>query len=673
MDAALLDKLEQLREKIRLYNEYYYGQDNPLVPDSEYDRCFNELQELESQYPAATNADSPTLHVGASTKSAFMPVPHLEPMRSLSNVFSTEELTAFVQRTADKLALNPDELMFVCEPKMDGLAVNLIYKRGILTQASTRGDGETGEDITHNIKTLKDVPVRLDAGKVPETLEVRGEVYCPLEGFIAWNERARSNGEKIFANPRNAAAGSLRQLDAKVTARRPLALFCYGLGACDSSYRPSGQWGLLCWLRELGFPVAEQSKRALGLSGCMAYFKEMQALRSKLPFEIDGVVYKVDDQSQQDLLGFVARAPRFACAHKFPAVEEMTSVLSVDFQVGRTGALTPVARLNPVHVGGVVVSNATLHNMDEIERKDIRIGDFVVVRRAGDVIPEVVSVVMERRSAQTQLIVMPVVCPVCGSEVLRLPGEAVTRCTAGLFCKAQLKRSVWHFASRKAMSIDGLGSQLIDQLVDFGILKDVSDLYTLTVNELAGLPRMGVKSAENLLEAIEKSKKTTFARFLYALGIHNIGESSARVLAHACSDLDELSTVSVTELMQLDDIGPVGAESIVHFFSQKHHHDVLRALLSRGVYWPVVQNLSQIFHDTVFKDKTVVLTGTLNTMGRTQATQRLLDVGARVSGSVSSKTDYVVAGELAGSKQTQALALGVKVLSEAEFLSLLEG
>ena len=673
MDAVVLQKITKLRNQLDEYNEYYYGQDNPLVPDAEYDRCFKELQELERLYPESIQEDSPTLHVGASTKSAFMPVPHILPMRSLNNVFTVAELTAFIQRNAEKLAVDPLGLMFVCEPKLDGLAVNLIYEQGILVRAATRGDGETGEDITHNIKTLAEVPLRLDAHAVPDILEVRGEVYCPLAGFLAWNEQASASGDKIFANPRNAAAGSLRQLDAKITARRPLALFCYGLGACDSAYRPANQWSLLAWLRTLGFPVAEQSKHAVGLNGCLAYFQEMQACRAALPFEIDGVVYKIDDQAQQDLLGFVARAPRFACAHKFPAVEEMTQLLSVDFQVGRTGALTPVARLQPVHVGGVVVSNATLHNMDEIERKDIRIGDMVVVRRAGDVIPEVVSVVMERRLASNQLISSPVECPVCGSEVLRLPGEAATRCTAGLFCSAQLKRSVWHFSSRKAMAIDGLGAQLIDQLVDFGLIHNVSDLYALTRATLETLPRMGKKSADNLIVAINKSKNTTFARFLYSLGIHHIGESSARVLAHAFHSLDELQTAGVDALMQLDDIGPIGAESIVHFFSQAHHHVVLQALIAHGVHWPVVHAISTDVRSTAFKDKTIVLTGTLEAMTRSEATQVLLDIGARVSGSVSAKTDYVIAGHAAGRKQTQALALGVNVLSEADFISLLQG
>lgn len=666
-----LKEMDALRAKIRRYDEHYYGLDAPLVPDAEYDRCFQALLALERQFPDDVTSDSPTLRVGSSEGTVFSAVTHHEPMRSLNNVFSSEALQAFMKRIAEKLGIDETTLMFVCEPKLDGLAVNLTYEHGRLITAATRGDGETGENITANIKTIANVPTHLVGEQVPALLEVRGEVFMPLAEFSALNERARLLDEKTFANPRNAAAGSLRQLDAAVTARRGLALLCYGVGTCEGIDKPTSQWEALKWLRGLGFPVSTDCERVMGLQGCLAYFNTMQARRNTLSFEIDGVVYKLDEASQQEKMGFVARAPRFACAHKFPALEEITTLLAVDFQVGRTGALTPVARLKPVRVGGVTVSNATLHNMDEIRRKDIHIGDVVTVRRAGDVIPEVVSVVLEQRPANIQRIEAPSVCPVCGAEAFHAADEAVARCTGGLFCKAQLKRSVWHFASRKAMFIDGLGRTLIDQLVDLSLLQDVADLYGLNQKTLEGLPRMGPKSAEKVLKALQKSKSTTFGRFLYALGIREIGETSARVLATHFSDLDALQSASMDELMALRDIGPVGAASIVHFFAQPHHHDVLKKLLAYGVHWPQEERMVST-KASVFHGKTVVLTGTLANMGREDAKARLLAQGARVSGSVSVKTDYVVAGAEAGRKLTQALQFGVTVLSEDDFLRLLK-
>lgn len=667
---AVSDEIHALRARIRRYDHHYYGWDEPLVPDAEYDRCFKALQDLESRFPHWITPDSPTQRVGAPLASALEPVEHGLPMLSLSNVFSPEELQAFLHRISEKLSLDADRLIFTAEPKLDGLAVNLTYENGILIQAATRGDGAVGENITNNIKTIAAVPLVLMTDNPPARIEVRGEVYMPKAGFEAFNAAARLRDEKTFANPRNAAAGSLRQLNPAITAKRPLAIYCYGIGMCDGMELPDSHMQQLELLRQFGFRVSAESQLVTGLAGCQAYYESMQRRRQSLPFEIDGVVYKVDSCALQQILGFVARAPRFACAHKFPAAEEMTTLLGVDFQVGRTGALTPVARLKPVSVAGVTVSNATLHNMDEIARKDIRIGDVVIIRRAGDVIPEVVSVVSEKRPETTQAIDLPVHCPVCGADVVREEDEAVARCTGGLFCKAQLKRMVWHFASRKAMAIDGLGSGLIDQLVDFGLLSDVSDLYGLTRDTLAGLPRMGKKSAENLRRALENSKKTTFHRFIYALGIREIGESSARVLATHFLDLPSLQAASTEQLMALNDIGPVGAAYVTHFFAQPHNVDVVNKLLTYGVHWPVQQTaVADVDHP--FYKKTVVLTGTLVSMGREEAKAALLARGAKVSGSVSLKTDYVVAGSEAGAKLKNALALGVRVLTEEAFVSLL--
>ena len=628
------------------------------------------MQKLEEQYPDLITPDSPTQRVGTTPASALKPIAHRQPMLSLSNVFSSEELEAFFHRICEKLGCVEADLFLTCEPKLDGLAVNLTYEHGQLIHAATRGDGAVGEDITNNIKTIAAVPLKLMLNNPPAIIEVRGEVYMPKAGFEAFNAQARLADEKTFANPRNAAAGSLRQLNPAITAKRPLAIYCYGVGVCEGLDLPDSHFQQLELLRDFGFRVSRESQLVQGLAGCLAYYDSMQLRRDSLPFEIDGVVYKVDSRALQDRLGFVSRAPRFACAHKFPASEQMTTLLDVDFQVGRTGALTPVARLKPVAVAGVVVSNATLHNMDEIARKDIRIGDVVIIRRAGDVIPEVVSVVLEQRPEQTTLIQLPKQCPVCAADVIREEGEAVARCTGGLFCKAQLKRMVWHFASRKAMAIDGLGQVLIDQLVDFDLIRDVSDLYTLSVPVLASLPRMGKKSAENLIQAFETSKKTTFQRFIYALGIREIGEASARILAMHFHDLEALKAANLEQLMALKDIGPVGAAYVVHFFAQKHNLDVVHQLQARGVHW-VVEETVPTDTQHVFYDKAVVLTGGLVTMSRDEAKAALLAVGARVVGSVSAKTDYVVAGSDAGSKLSKATELGIRVLTEDEFLKLL--
>ena len=669
-ENTVLNQINALRERIRLYDKHYYVQDEPMVPDAEYDRCFKQLQDLEAQYPQYITSDSPTQRVGVTPVSALTPIEHRLPMLSLGNVFSSEELQGFLKRVTDKLGCDEHDLRFTCEPKLDGLAVNLTYENGVLIHAATRGDGALGEDVTNNIKTIAAIPLKLMTDKPPALIEVRGEVYMPKAGFEAFNAAARLQDEKTFANPRNAAAGSLRQLNPAITAKRPLAIYCYGIGASEGIDLPDSHMQQLELLRSLGFRVSSESKLVKGLAGCQAYYDAMALRRPSLPFEIDGVVYKVDSRALQQTLGFVARAPRFACAHKFPAVEQMTTLLDVDFQVGRTGALTPVARLQPVSVAGVTVSNATLHNMDEIERKDIRIGDVVIIRRAGDVIPEVVSVVMEQRPTHTTSIQLPAHCPVCGADVVREEGEAVARCTGGLFCKAQLKRMVWHFASRKAMAIDGLGRALIDLMVDVDILNDVSDLYHLNLKLLAGLPRMGEKSAENLLHALELSKKTTFNRFIYALGIREIGEASARVLAHHFHDIDALKTASIEQLMALKDIGPVGAAYVVHFFAQTHNLDVVNKLLAYGVHWPE-ETIKPTDTQHIFYDKAVVLTGTLTHMSRDEAKAALLAKGARVTGSVSAKTDYVVAGSEAGSKLTKASDLGVRVLTEDEFMELM--
>lgn len=668
MIDELQKEMDELKERIRQYDYHYYVLDEPLVPDIEYDRCFKALQAIEEAHPELVTNDSPTKRVGGKAASAFPPISHIKPMLSLSNVFSEDELEAFLKRVQDRLDFE-GALEFTCEPKLDGLAVNLTYENGYLTKASTRGDGTVGEDITNNIKTIPSVPLKLLVDNPPALIEIRGEVYMPKAGFEAYNAKARLSGEKIFANPRNAAAGSLRQLDPHLTAQRPLAIYCYGIGACENYLLPKTQFELLNLLKTFGFRVSSEIKLAQGLSGLLAYYQSILKKRDDLAYEIDGVVYKVNSIVLQEELGFIARAPRFACAHKFPALEEMTEIEAVDFQVGRTGALTPVARLKPVSVAGVTVSNATLHNMDEIQRKDIHIGDTVIIRRAGDVIPEVVSVVLEKRPANTQLIELPKHCPICQAEVFKEEGDAVARCSGGLFCKAQLKRLLWHFASRKAMSIDGLGDILIEQLVDLNLVKDLADLYSLDLETLAALPRMGIKSSEKLLTAIEKSKKTTFSRFLYALGIREVGEVSARVLAETYKDINPLKEAKMEELMLLRDIGPVVAESIVHFFAEHHNLDVIEKLLQEGLSWEITEK--KIFNEShPFYGKTMVLTGSLSSMSRDEAGARLLAVGAKVSSSVSAKTDYVVAGAEAGSKLAKAEALNITILNEDEFLAL---
>lgn len=669
--STIVNDIEALKAQLRKYEYHYYILDNPLVPDAEYDRCFKALQHLERQFPECLTADSPTQRVGAKPDTAFEPIAHKQPMLSLNNVFTEAELFAFIQRAADRLDKSPETLSFVGEPKLDGLAVNLLYENGFLIQAATRGDGIIGENILANIKTIPSIPLKLWHPHPPTHIEIRGEVYMPKAAFLQLNAMQQKKEEKIFANPRNAAAGSLRQLDPAITAARSLSIYCYGIGACDEDFAlPQTHLEQLKLLRQLGFRVAEEHVLCHGLQECLHYYAMMLQKREELSYEVDGIVFKLNNILWQRDLGYVARAPRFACAYKFPALEEITRIIAVDFQVGRTGVLTPVARLKPVNVAGVVVSNATLHNMDEINRKGICIGDTVVIRRAGDVIPEVVSVIMEGRENPSPII-MPSHCPICQAAVLRLPGEAAARCTGGLFCPAQLKRMIWHFASRKAMDIEGLGPAIIDQLLENKLIKDVADLYYLTLEKLLTLPRMGKKSAENILQALEKSKQTTFKRFLYALGIREIGEVGAGLLAQHFADIKSLSNASIEMLTNLSDIGPVGAYNIIHFFSQPYHHEIINKLESAGIQWPQSE-ITSIDETNPFFKKTVVLTGTLMSLSREVAKAQLECLGAKVSNSISAKTDFLIVGMEPGSKLLKATQLQVPVLDENSFIQLLE-
>ncbi len=662
-------RVEQLREQIRFHNHRYYVLDDPEIPDAEYDRLLRELESLEQQHPELISSDSPTQRVGAEPLKAFGQVEHRVPMLSLGNCFSEEELEAFTRRIADRLD-NSEALEYNAEPKLDGLAVSLRYEQGKLVQAATRGDGTTGEDITQNIRTIQSIPLRLIGDDIPPVLEVRGEVYMPKSGFDALNQRALEKGQKTFANPRNAAAGSLRQLDPKITAGRPLEIYCYGWGEVEGWALPSTHSAVLQQLRDWGLRVCPEIDIVRGAQGCLDYYQRIGEMRDALPYEIDGVVYKVNELALQKELGFVARAPRWAIAHKFPAQEEMTRLLGVDFQVGRTGALTPVARLDPVFVGGVTVSNATLHNMDEVERKDVQIGDMVIVRRAGDVIPEVVAPVTSYRPADAQPILMPHSCPSCGSEIIRPEGEAVARCSGGLYCPAQRKEAIKHFASRKAMDVDGLGDKLVEQLVDEGLIEHVDDLYTLTAGQIVGMERMAEKSAGNLIDAISHSRETTLARFIFALGIREVGEATARSLALAFGDIDPLMQADEEALQQVPDVGPVVASNIHAFFQQPHNLDVINKLITAGIRWPVVEPPEAA--EQTLAGLTFVLTGTLSLMTRDEAKQKLQAMGAKVSGSVSKKTSAVVAGEKAGSKLDKAQGLGVRVMTEEELLELLK-
>ena len=673
MAASVQSRIDKLRDELRHHAYLYYVLDQPEIPDAEYDRLYRELQQLEQQHPELITPDSPTQRVGDKPLDGFRQVKHQVPMLSLDNVFSEEELAAFNKRILDRLKLDENtRLAFAAEPKLDGLAISLTYEQGVLTLGATRGDGTTGEDVTGNVRTVQSIPLRLLGKNIPEVLEVRGEVFMPKAGFEKLNAEARKQGEKTFANPRNAAAGSIRQLDPAIAASRPLAMYCYALGRVEGWRPPGTHSKTLEQLRQWGLPVCPEIRVVKGVEGCLQYYRDILQRRDNLPYEIDGVVYKVDELALQQQLGFVSRAPRWAIAHKFPAQEEMTVIEAVDFQVGRTGALTPVARLKPVFVGGVTVSNATLHNMDEVERKDIRIGDHVIVRRAGDVIPEVVSVIASKRSGKEKKIRLPKKCPVCHSDVERLEGEAVARCTGGLFCRAQRVEAIKHFASRKAMDIDGFGDKLAEQLVEAGLVETVSDIYRLTAEQLAALERMGEKSAQNVINAIDKSRHAELPRFIYALGIREVGEATAANLALAFRSMDALMQADEEALEQVPDIGPIVARHIVNFFQQQHNRDVIAELLDKNIGGITFAPLPEpVAKDTPLSGKTVVITGTLPTMTRDEAKQLLQSAGAKVTGSVSAKTDYLLAGEKAGSKLAKAEKLGVQVISEADLRAML--
>ena len=665
--AAPGEQAAALRAQLEQHNHSYYVLDQPTVSDAEYDRLFRELQALELAFPELLRPDSPTQRVGGAPLAAFNEVRHATPMLSLNNAFEQEEVEAFDRRVAE--ALGSPLIEYATEPKYDGLAVSLVYENGLLVSGATRGDGTTGEDVTTNLRTVRSIPLRLHGRHAPASLEVRGEVLMLKADFARLNERQAQLGEKIFANPRNAAAGSLRQLDPRITATRPLTFYAYGTDVAASGlYTRHSE--TLDALTQWGFPVTRERRVVIGSAGVLAYFADIGARRSQLPFDIDGVVYKVNLLAAQNTLGFVSRAPRFALAHKFPAAEAETVVEAIEIQVGRTGALTPVARLAPVLVGGVTVTNATLHNEDEVRRKDVHIGDTVVVRRAGDVIPEVVRVVAEKRGADAQPFIMPLQCPVCGSDTSKAEDEVIARCTAGLYCPAQRKQALLHFASRRAIEIEGLGDKLVDQLVDRQLVHTPADLYRLTQETLAGLERMAEKSATNLLAAIEKSKRTTLARFIFALGIRTVGESTAQDLARYFGNIEAVMGADDAALQQVPDIGPVVAHSIAGFFSEPHNRSVVQGLLDAGVQFEQAAALALDTAGAAY-GKTFVLTGALPTLSRDAATQRIRDCGGKVTGSVSKKTDFVVCGADPGSKQVKAVELGIAILDEAGLLNLL--
>lgn len=668
---SLQDKITSLQTTLRHHEYQYHVLDAPEVPDAEYDRLMQELKALEAAHPELITPDSPTQRVGAAPLSAFEQVRHEVPMLSLDNAFDEESYLAFNKRIQDRLK-STDEITFCCELKLDGLAVSLLYENGLLVRAATRGDGTTGENITANVRTIRAIPLRLQGDNIPARVEVRGEVFMPQAGFEKLNEEARRTGSKVFANPRNAAAGSLRQLDPRITAKRPLTFFCYGFGLLEGGEMPRTHHARLQQFKAWGLPVSDRIRLCHTPEEVLAFYRQIEAERATLGFDIDGVVIKVDSQDLQDRLGFVARAPRWAVAFKFPAQEQMTWVRDVEFQVGRTGAITPVARLEPVQVAGVMVSNATLHNADEIDRLGLRIGDRVIIRRAGDVIPQVVGVVESERPADARQVDFPTACPVCGSDVERVEGEVVARCTGGLICGAQRKGALKHFVSRRAMDIDGLGDKIIDQLVEKEYVKTPADLFGLTAGKLTGLDRMGPKSAQNIVNALEKAKQTTLARFLYALGISEVGEATAANLAAHFGSLDKIIAADLDALIAVQDVGKVVASHIRNFMDEESNLDVIRQLIEvAGVHWPVVEALNADEIDSPFAGKTVVLTGSLTILSRDEAKDRLTALGAKVSGSVSKKTDLVIAGEAAGSKLVKAQALGIEVIDEAEMIRLL--
>lgn len=669
-DSGNLSEREQylaLTTQLHHHNHCYYVRDNPEIPDAEYDRLMQRLLQIEKNHPDWIDASSPSQRVGSKPLAQFSNVQHEVPMLSLDNAFSDEDLAAFENRICDRL--KTAAIQFCCEPKLDGLAVSLLYRDGVLVRGATRGDGSSGEDITANLRTIGAIPLQLVGAGFPPVLEVRGEVFMPKAGFEKMNQAALAAGEKVFVNPRNAAAGSLRQLDSRITAQRPLTFYVYGTGWVEGAELPDKHADILQRLGDWGLPVNPEMDVVEGVAGCVNYYEKLGSKRDQLLYEIDGIVYKVNDIALQRELGFVARAPRWAIARKFPAQEELTQVIDVEFQVGRTGAVTPVARLNPVFVGGVTVSNATLHNMDEVARLDLRIGDAVIIRRAGDVIPQVVQVLLDRRPLDARLVQLPDHCPVCGSLVEKTEGEAVARCSGGLVCAAQRKEAIKHFAQRRAMDIDGLGDKIVEQLVDTDIVHSPADLYALTLPVLAGLERMGEKSAANLLAAIAESRQTTLPRFLYALGIREVGEATAQALANHFGSLEALMAADSARLQQVPDVGPVVAHYVAEFFQDSRNRAVIAALQESGVSWPDIA-VSTASHKPL-SGKTFVLTGTLGQMDRNTAKDRLQALGAKVSGSVSAKTDAVIAGTDAGSKLAKAETLGVPVWDEARLLALL--
>jgi DNA ligase (NAD+) len=661
-------RADELRRQLAAFNYRYYVLDDPEVPDAEYDRLMQELRELEAAHPQIITPDSPTQRVSGTAAVQFGAVRHRVPMLSLGNAFTDEQVGDFDRRVRERLGAAGD-VDYTAEPKLDGLAVTLTYEGGRLVRAATRGDGTTGEDVTANVRTIRSVPLVLE-GRAPPLFEARGEVFMPLAGFARMNEEAKKRGERLFVNPRNAAAGALRQLDAKITAQRPLEIFFYSTGAVEGMTLPARQSALLELLRKLGLRTSAEAQRVRGLAECLEYYRRLLARRAELPYQIDGVVYKVDRREEQERLGFVSREPRWAIAHKFPAEEELTQLLNVEFQVGRTGALTPVARLKPVFVGGATVSNVTLHNMDEIERNDIRIGDTVVVRRAGDVIPEIVRVIPERRPAKAKRIELPSHCPVCNSPVERAPGEAVARCSGGFTCRAQRQEALRHFASRRALDIEGLGDKLVEQLVEHSLVSSPDELYTLTKEQLLELERMGERSADNLLIALERSKTTTLPRFLYALGIRDVGEATALALAQHFGSLERLMAADAAAIEEVPDVGPVVAGHVAVFMASEKHRRAIANLRARGVHWENLERKAAAA--APLAGKSIVVTGTLSSMSREEAQERLRGLGAKVSSSVSSKTTYLVHGADPGSKLEKARQLNVELLDEQAFLKLLK-
>ena len=667
------ERVQWLRAEIERNNYAYYVLDAPELPDAEFDKLYRELEQIEADHPELVTPESPTQRVGGHAAAGFTQVTHAVPMLSLNNGFEDEDIAAFDKRCADGLGHIDTPVEYSAELKFDGLAISLRYVDGVFERAATRGDGATGEDVTANVRTIRSLPLRLKGTQFPAVLEVRGEVLMFKRDFAKLNERQRNADQKEFANPRNAAAGSLRQLDSKITASRPLSFFSYGIGVLEGGEMPDTHEALLKWYRDLGLPVCPEHAAVKGAEGLLAFFRAIGDKRESLAYDIDGVVYKVNRRDEQDKLGFVSRAPRFALAHKFPAQEALTTLVAIDVQVGRTGAITPVARLEPVFVGGATVTNATLHNEDEVRRKDIRIGDTVIIRRAGDVIPEVVGAVLDRRPVDASEFVMPTQCPVCGSAIERLPDEAIARCTGGLICPAQVKQAIWHFAQRRAIDIDGLGDKIIDQMVDEKLVRTPADLFGLGLRQLVELERFGEKSAQNLLDALDAAKTTTLARFVYALGIRHVGESTAKEYARFFGSLDPLMDASVEQLLEVPDVGPVVAEATHNFFAEAHNRTVIDQLRAPGrLTWPEGPPAPRA-PVGVLAGKTVVLTGTLPTLSRDDAKEMLEAAGAKMSGSVSKKTDYVVAGAEAGSKLAKAEELGIAILDEDGMRKLLEG